>query len=233
MSLRGPGRVIGFADPEGSLRARDTLVGAGYSEEGLRDALGLADLLDMRPIDHPAALRRTRSGAASAHAGSPVLPRHPGRGEGGARGRRSHVPRGLAGRGPAGAPRWRGDAPREGVAVPVAPGGVRHARADPDRRPRRLRPRRQQELGAARAHHGPAAGPADPRPGRGVRHPGVPGQPAQRPGHGHRQEPPRRRLRPLQRRLNGIAQRASARPATCSSRSPGTASTCSSATRRT
>jgi hypothetical protein len=63
MSARQPERVIGFADPEDGLRARDALVGAGYSEEGLRDALGIVDILDVRPIDRPAALRRTRAEA--------------------------------------------------------------------------------------------------------------------------------------------------------------------------
>jgi len=56
------GCVIGFDDASDHLRARDVLARANYSEEGLRGALGSADLLGMRELDIPPALRRTRAG---------------------------------------------------------------------------------------------------------------------------------------------------------------------------
>jgi hypothetical protein len=56
------GRVLGFDDPGDHLRARDVLVHANYSEEGLREALGSSDLLDNRVIDIPPGLRRTQAG---------------------------------------------------------------------------------------------------------------------------------------------------------------------------
>src|SRR5262249_24737034 len=58
---QGSGRAIGFDDPDDYRRARDAFEGAGYSDEGVRQALGLADILDLRPIDRPAGLRRTRA----------------------------------------------------------------------------------------------------------------------------------------------------------------------------
>jgi hypothetical protein len=52
--------AIGFADPGDYLRARDVFTAAGYSEEGLCEALAVSDLLEIRSIDRPAGLRRTR-----------------------------------------------------------------------------------------------------------------------------------------------------------------------------
>jgi hypothetical protein len=58
------GSVIGFDDASDDLRARDVLSGANFSEEGLRAALGIHDLLGFRELDLPPALRRTRGGTA-------------------------------------------------------------------------------------------------------------------------------------------------------------------------
>jgi hypothetical protein len=58
----GTPRVIGFDDAGDFRRARDLLGVARYTEEGVREALGRADLLDTGPLDAPAALRRTRAG---------------------------------------------------------------------------------------------------------------------------------------------------------------------------
>jgi hypothetical protein len=55
--------AIGFDDPGDHLRVRDVFAEAGYSEEGLRERLGVSDLLEIRSVDVPAALRRTRDGA--------------------------------------------------------------------------------------------------------------------------------------------------------------------------
>jgi Methyltransferase small domain len=57
-------RVIGFEDASDHLRARDVLVAANYSEEGLRAALGRSDLLGSRELDVPPGLRRTRAATA-------------------------------------------------------------------------------------------------------------------------------------------------------------------------
>jgi hypothetical protein len=54
--------AIGFDDPGDHLRARDVFAGAGYSDEGLRESLAVSELLEMRSLDVPAALRRTRGG---------------------------------------------------------------------------------------------------------------------------------------------------------------------------
>jgi hypothetical protein len=58
------GRVIGFDDDSEHLRARDVLAGVHYSEDGVRGALGTPDLLGIRELDIPPALRRTRAGTA-------------------------------------------------------------------------------------------------------------------------------------------------------------------------
>jgi len=55
-------RTIGFEDAGDHLRARDLLVAANYSEEGLRGALDRSDLLGSREIDVPPGVRRTRTG---------------------------------------------------------------------------------------------------------------------------------------------------------------------------
>ena len=53
MSLREPGRVIGFADPEDSLRARDTLVGAGIRSilNFAPGVLNVPDDVEVRHVD--------------------------------------------------------------------------------------------------------------------------------------------------------------------------------------
>jgi hypothetical protein len=54
---------IGFENVDDHSRARDVFAAAGYSEQGLRDTLGVGDLLEIRTIDRPAGLRRTRDGS--------------------------------------------------------------------------------------------------------------------------------------------------------------------------
>lgn len=57
-------RLPRFIDASDYPRARDVLVHANYSEEGLHAALGSDDLLAMQEFDIPPALRRTRSETA-------------------------------------------------------------------------------------------------------------------------------------------------------------------------
>jgi hypothetical protein len=52
--------MLGFSDPSQHRWAREVLVGANYSEEGIREALGTSDLLDNHPFGLPPGLRRTR-----------------------------------------------------------------------------------------------------------------------------------------------------------------------------
>src|SRR5262249_51459931 len=54
-------RIIGFDDAGSFRRAREVLDAAGYTEDGVREVLGRADL-DSGRLDVPAALRRTRAG---------------------------------------------------------------------------------------------------------------------------------------------------------------------------
>jgi Methyltransferase small domain len=54
---------IGFENLDDHSRARDVFAGAAYSEQGLRATLGVGDLLEIRTIDRPAGLRRTRDGS--------------------------------------------------------------------------------------------------------------------------------------------------------------------------
>ena len=56
------GLVPGFDDEGEYPRLRDVFARANYSEEGVRAALGGADLLGMQEIDLPPAVRRTRTG---------------------------------------------------------------------------------------------------------------------------------------------------------------------------
>jgi len=55
------GSVIGFDDASDHERARDVFARANYSDEGVRGALGSADLLAIQELDIPPALRRTRA----------------------------------------------------------------------------------------------------------------------------------------------------------------------------
>jgi hypothetical protein len=56
-------RVIGFETPGDCQRAREVLVAAGYSDEGLRQTLGRSDLLELPALHVPPSLRRTRAEA--------------------------------------------------------------------------------------------------------------------------------------------------------------------------
>src|SRR5215469_5229979 len=53
--------VVQFDEADDFPRAREVLDAAGYTEEGLREALARADLLDIGLLDAPAALRRIRA----------------------------------------------------------------------------------------------------------------------------------------------------------------------------
>jgi hypothetical protein len=55
-------RVLGFDDADDFQRAREVFRDANYTEQGLQDALGKPDLMEIGPLDEPAALRRTRAG---------------------------------------------------------------------------------------------------------------------------------------------------------------------------
>jgi hypothetical protein len=54
--------VLGFDDPDDFPRAREVLIRAGYTEEGLREALGVKGPPPTRAIDVAVWMRRTRAG---------------------------------------------------------------------------------------------------------------------------------------------------------------------------
>jgi hypothetical protein len=57
----GARRVLGFDDAGDFRRARDVLDGVNYTEQGLQDALGKADLLEIGPLDEHMMPRRIRT----------------------------------------------------------------------------------------------------------------------------------------------------------------------------
>jgi methyltransferase family protein len=56
----GGSHVLGFDDADDFRRARDVLDGVNYTEQGLQDALGKADLMEIGPLDEHTGARRTR-----------------------------------------------------------------------------------------------------------------------------------------------------------------------------
>src|SRR5262245_23078444 len=62
MSGRTAGLVPRFGDASDYLRARDVLLGANYSEEGLRRMLGDVDPSSLQEVDTPLILRRAQTG---------------------------------------------------------------------------------------------------------------------------------------------------------------------------